>query len=52
MFRIFGGFLHVPVPITQIYRLTGAIISETHKNNNITLYETILQCIFFTGTDS
>jgi hypothetical protein len=29
LFRIFGGFLHVPT--TQIYCLTGAIISETHK---------------------
>jgi hypothetical protein len=28
MFRIFGGFLHTPT--TQIYCLTGAIISETH----------------------
>ncbi len=28
-FRIFGGFLHVLT--TQIYHLTGAIISETHK---------------------
>jgi hypothetical protein len=28
LFRIFGGFLHVPS--TQIYCLTGAIISETH----------------------
>ncbi len=30
LFRIFSGFLHVPVPTTQIYCLTGAIISETH----------------------
>ncbi len=28
LFRIFGGFFHVPT--TQIYCLTGAIISETH----------------------
>jgi len=28
-FRIFGGFLHVPT--TQIYCLTDAVISETHK---------------------
>jgi hypothetical protein len=28
MFRIFGGFLHIPT--TQIYCLTGVIISETH----------------------
>jgi hypothetical protein len=28
LFRIFGGFLHVPT--TQIYCLTGPIISETH----------------------
>jgi hypothetical protein len=28
LFRKFGGFLHVPT--TQIYCLTGAIISETH----------------------
>ncbi len=28
LFRIFGGFLHVPT--TQIYCLTGAIISEIH----------------------
>jgi hypothetical protein len=28
LFRTFGGFLHVPT--TQIYCLTGAIISETH----------------------
>jgi hypothetical protein len=28
LFRIFGGFLHVLT--TQIYCLTGAIISETH----------------------
>ncbi len=27
-FRTFGGFLHVPT--TQIYCLTGTIISETH----------------------
>jgi hypothetical protein len=28
IFGIFGGFLHAPT--TQIYCLTGAIISETH----------------------
>jgi hypothetical protein len=28
LFRIFGGFLHIPT--THIYCLTGAIISETH----------------------
>jgi hypothetical protein len=31
LFRIFGGFLHVPT--TQIYYLTGAIISETRITN-------------------
>jgi hypothetical protein len=31
LFRTFGGFLHVPT--TQIYCLTGAMISETHNNN-------------------
>jgi hypothetical protein len=31
LFRISGGFFHVPT--TQIYCLTGAIISETHVTN-------------------
>ncbi len=37
LFRIFGGFLHVHT--TQIYCLTGAIISETHIII-ITIYNT------------
>jgi hypothetical protein len=35
LFRTFGGFLLVPT--TQIYCLTGAIISETPYNNNTVL---------------
>ncbi len=31
LFRIFGGFLHVPTK--QIYCLTGAIINKTHVTN-------------------
>jgi hypothetical protein len=31
LFRTFGGFLRVPT--TQIYCLTGAILSETHITN-------------------
>ncbi len=31
LFRIFGGFLHVPT--AQIYCLTGAIIRETRMTN-------------------
>jgi hypothetical protein len=31
LFRTFGGFLHVPA--TEIYCLTGAIISETRIRN-------------------
>jgi hypothetical protein len=43
LFRTFGGFFHVPT--TQIYCLTGAIISETHIMNiylnTTTRYSTI-----------
>jgi len=33
LFRTFGGFLHVPTCTTQIYWLSGAIISETRITN-------------------
>ncbi len=43
LFRTFGGFLHVPT--TQIYCLTGAIVSETHITNiyvfKTTMYKNI-----------